>query len=119
MPPDAADLRDMADAAAMALEYARDKTHASFKVDIQCQDAIVRRLMILGDAARRVSPETREVAPEIPWHRIIGLRNILVHDYAEVDMDIVWDTIQIDLAPLILAVRNCLKRIQPSADGEN
>jgi uncharacterized protein with HEPN domain len=63
--------------------------------------ALAHLLQIIGEAARRVSSETQEQHPEIPWSNIIGMRHKIVHDYLEVDDDIVWDVITADLPGLI------------------
>jgi uncharacterized protein with HEPN domain len=55
------------------------------------QNAVLQKLMIIGEAAGRVSPEVRGRWPEIPWRSISGFRNLAVHAYFEVDWSIVWD----------------------------
>jgi len=64
------------------------------------QDAVVRQLEIIGEAARLLSEEFRNQYPHIPWQDIIGMRHKLTHDYFEVDLRIVWDTVQFDLPQL-------------------
>lgn len=61
-----------------------------FQAELMRRLAAERVIEIIGEAARRVSPSFREAHPEIEWRRIIGLRNVLVHQYAEVDIDILW-----------------------------
>lgn len=56
---------------------------------------------IIGEAARRLSPEARNLFPEIPWKLVTAMRNILIHDYDDVDLNIVWNTVQRDIPPLI------------------
>lgn len=58
-------------------------------------------LQTLGEAARHISPQFRELHPEVPWQRIVGMRHHLVHDYLHVDYDLVWEAATQDLAPLI------------------
>lgn len=65
------------------------------------QLALTRLIEILGEAANRVSKTTRGRHPEIPWHKIVGMRNRLIHGYDVTDTDILWDTITDDLPPLI------------------
>lgn len=69
--------------------------------DFARQDAVVRRLEILREAARRVSETTRDAHPEVPWRLLIGMRNVLINDYPDVNYAIVWDTVQKDLPQLI------------------
>jgi len=60
-----------------------------------------RNLEIIGEAARRVSPKTCEDNPDIPWRSIIGLRNVLVHEYGEIRYEVLWKIIEGKLVPLI------------------
>jgi uncharacterized protein with HEPN domain len=61
------------------------------------QDAVVRNLEIVGEAAKRVSPDLRGRAPGVPWREMAGMRDKLVHDYFGVDLDLVWDVVVVDL----------------------
>ena len=63
--------------------------------------ALTRLVEVIGEAANRVSEATRQHHPEIPWRRIIGTRNRLIHGYDVVDLDILWDIVQNDLPSLI------------------
>jgi uncharacterized protein with HEPN domain len=74
------------------------------------QLALVRLIEIIGEAATRVSKETRAACPIIPWDDVIGMRNKLIHGYDSVDLDILWDTVTDDLPPLIEELE---KRIHP------
>ena len=97
-------LRDILEAARLALEYVHGKTREEFLADVQLQDAVIRRLAILGEAARRVSDATRAAHPGLPWHEMIGMRNIVVHEYDDVDLVVVWSAVMQDLSPLIRAL---------------
>jgi len=109
MARDDAYLVDILDAAKLAWAYVSGKTKDEFDHDIQCQDAVIRRLEIIGEAARRVSDQTRAMFPYLPWNAMMNMRNVLIHEYDDVDLPIVWDTVQNDLPPLIAA----LERIVP------
>ncbi len=63
--------------------------------------ALAHLIQIIGEAARHVSDEARRKHPEIPWTAIIGMRHKVVHDYLEVDEDIVWDVVTADLPPIV------------------
>jgi uncharacterized protein with HEPN domain len=65
------------------------------------QDAVVFPLEIMGEAAGRISDDFREAHPEIPWHKIIGVRNQLIHEYFRINLKTVWDTLKNDLPDLI------------------
>jgi len=93
-------LVDILDAARLAMEYTQGKTREEFLRDLQCQDAVVRRLEIIGEAARRVSDEMREANAHLPWHRMIGMRNAMIHEYDDIDMPLVWETVKMSLPDL-------------------
>ena len=71
-----------------------------FSRDVQLQDAVIRRLGIIGEASTKLPNETREKAPKIPWKSIIGLRNIVIHEYSNIKLGEVWDGVQNDLPSL-------------------
>ena len=68
------------------------------------QDAVVRQLEIIGEAAKRVSENTRNLHDEVPWRRVCGLRDVLIHDYMGVDLGAVWQITQIDIPVLRMHV---------------
>ncbi|HRO92187.1 MAG TPA: DUF86 domain-containing protein, partial [Promineifilum sp.] len=72
--------------------------------------ALVRLMEIIGEAAGRISPETRAKLPEIPWSDVVAMRNRLIHGYDNVDHDILWDTITHDLPLLLEAVDNLIEQ---------
>lgn len=104
MSRDSAFLLDILEAAKLALGYVSGKTREQFYQETQCQDAVIRRLEIIGEAARRLSPETRQTLPDLPWNSMIGIRNVMIHEYDDVDLTIVRDTVERDLPLLIQAI---------------
>ncbi len=72
--------------------YLAGKDHKSFSDDFMVQDAVVRQLEILGEATKRISKEFRNLNPQVPWSDMAGMRDILIHDYIDVDIEIVWKT---------------------------
>jgi len=105
MQRDQAHLADILLSARRAMDYLADKQKEDFLNDQQCQDAVVRRLEIIGEAARRVSEATRRSLPGLPWTSLIGMRNILIHEYDGIDLAIVWETVQKDLPTLVAVLQ--------------
>ena len=108
MERDRAYLFDILDAARLALSYIESITEEVFYQDIQCQDSVIRRLEIIGEAARRIPETTRAAFPELPWNEMVSLRNVLIHEYDDVDLSIVWNTVRNDLPPLISALQKII-----------
>lgn len=79
------------------------------------QDAVLRNLQIMAESTQRLSLQIKDTQPHIHWSAIAGFRNILVHDYLGVDLEIVWDVISRDLPGLETAVRAMLNSL--SADS--
>ena len=101
MERDGAYLLDMLLSARDAVEFAQGITYSQFEQRRLHQNAIVKAVEIVGEAASQVSPSTREDQPHIPWSEIIGMRNRLVHAYFDIDADLVWRTVKEDLPKLI------------------
>jgi uncharacterized protein with HEPN domain len=101
-------LHHMLDHAREAVNMARGKTRADLDTDRQLNLALVRLLEIVGEAAARVSNETRERYPDIQWPEIVSLRNRLIHGYDEVDFGILWEIIRSDLPSLISRLERIL-----------
>ena len=101
-------LRHMLVHAEEAAEMARGRSRADLDSDRKLNLALVRLMEIVGEAASRVSPNTRERITAIPWPDVIGLRNRLVHGYDKVDFDVLWDIVEYDLPGLIVALRKTL-----------
>lgn len=105
-------LRDMLDAARDAVAFTTGRDRAMLDDDRMFSFALVRAIEIVGEAAGRVSLETRDALPQIPWRNIVGMRNKIIHDYRYVDHDIVWDVATLNLPQLI----DELESILPLAD---
>ena len=93
MPPDEVRLRHMLDAARDAISFAQGRNRSDLDRDRQFVLALVQCVQIVGEAAARVSEETRSTLPDLPWAAIIGMRNRLVHGYYDIDHDEVWSTV--------------------------
>lgn len=84
------------------------------------QDAAIRNFEVLGEAVKHLSPELTTSYPEIAWKSIAGFRDVLIHDYARINLDIVWDACVVHLPPLKAAAQDLLDRLnaQEGDDGE-
>lgn len=71
-----------------------------FENDIDIQDAIIRRIEIIGEAVKHLPQDFKENYPNVPWKEIAGTRDVFIHDYIDVNLDRVWNIIQNDLKPL-------------------
>lgn len=100
MSRDDAYLFDILESSRTALEYMRGKTWEEFSKDPLLQDAVVRRLEIIGEASGRVSNETQKKYSQLPWQAMKGTRNRVIHEYDSIELDIIWDIIQNDLPHL-------------------
>lgn len=104
-------LRDILEAIS-SIERYLDQGKGAFERDELLQGWFVRHLQIIGEAARALPEEVRILAPEIEWTKIIGMRNVLVHDYFEIDADLVWHAATRDVPALRPAVEQLLKTLE-------
>jgi uncharacterized protein with HEPN domain len=100
----------MIEAAEAALEFSEGESKEQFSGDRLVAYAVVRAVQLVGQAARGVSDELQAAHPEIPWRQMIGMRNVVVHDYADVDLALVWKTVRKDLPDLIPCLRAILAK---------
>lgn len=101
MPRDDTTLLDILRAARLIVEFKGSADKAAFFKDMKAQSAILHQLLILGEAVKRLSDEFRTDHPQIPWKTVAGMRDKLIHEYDEVDLDEVWKTVTSDIPPLI------------------
>jgi len=105
-------LRHMRDHAAEAIAMTRRKKRTDLDQDRMLELALVRLMEIIGEAAGRVTPETRAQLPNLPWSDIVAMRNRLIHGYDSVDPDILWTTIKDDLPYLLKAIDRLLSEME-------
>ena len=98
----------MLDAAREAQAYTAGKARDEFDRDRLLQLGLTRLIEIIGEAAGQVSDEARQRQPTIPWSKIVGMRNRLVHAYFAVNLDILWDTVTLELPVLISQLETLL-----------
>jgi uncharacterized protein with HEPN domain len=105
---DAASIWDMVQAIRRIQEFTAGLSFDDYQASILIQSAVERQLEILGEAAARVSETLRQTYPEIHWRRTVGLRNIIIHRYDEIQQDIIWNIITTELATLLTQLQPLL-----------
>lgn len=105
-------LDDILDSIVQIEHYTSDVTFKDFEEDIEKQDAVIRRFEIIGEAIKQMPKEFVSQHPTVAWKQAAGIRDVLIHDYAEVNLERVWNTIKQDLPKLksqIQSIRDSLK----------
>jgi len=95
---------DILIASRKALEFIKGLSYSEFLESELHQSAIIRPLEIVGEAASKISEDVKSQHPEIPWGEMIGMRNRLIHEYFDVNLATVWDTVQNDMPKLIALI---------------
>jgi uncharacterized protein with HEPN domain len=108
MTKDQARIRDMVSWGQRAIGYLAGVSEAEFLTNQMLQDACERCIEVIGEAAGSISDMCRERYPEVPWKELKDMRNILIHQYGAVDLQIVYETIQSDLPPIIIALNEVI-----------
>lgn len=101
-------LQHMLDHAREAVDMIAGKSTEDLGKERQLELSLIRLVEIIGEAASRVSPTGQTNSPEIPWREVIGMRNRLIHGYDSVDLSVLWDTVELDLPPLISQLEKIL-----------
>jgi uncharacterized protein with HEPN domain len=101
---DEAYLLDILIASRRAIHYLEDLTWNKFEISQLHQDAVVYSLEIIGEAANKINNKFKDSHPEIPWLLMVGMRNRIVHEYFQINLATVWDTVQKDLPALITLI---------------
>ncbi len=94
-------VKHILDTARKVADSVRGMSRDEFDADENFRDATAHRVQIVGEAASHLSPEFRQAHPEIAWHRVIGMRHRIVHDYMNVDYDVLWQVATRNLDELI------------------
>jgi uncharacterized protein with HEPN domain len=110
---DEAFLLDMLLASRRIMKYAHGLDFEQFEEDEVLQDAVMRRIQIIGEAARMISTEFKEGHPEISWPEIIGMRNKLIHEYFRIIPEKVWEAVVKDIPALITLIEPLVPPDQP------
>ena len=111
-------LFDIADAVRLALKYMQGMDRAAYDADSRTQDAVIRRLEIIGEAAKNLPASWRSEHPSIPWRDISRMRDRLIHHYFRVDDDIIWEVLTLRLPILVTYLQPFVTAILVDEEGE-
>jgi uncharacterized protein with HEPN domain len=103
MSRDRATLLDVVKAASLVIEFHQNMDKASFLDDPKTQSAVLHQLLVLGEAVKRLSEPFRAQRPDVPWKAMAGMRDKLIHEYDDIDLDEVWKTVTTEI-PRLLAI---------------
>ncbi len=106
-------VEDILAAAERATRFVGEMDLAAFKADERTASAALHQIFLIGEAATRLPEEIRNQTPDVPWEEIIGMRNIIAHGYFEVDLEVPWKTVRLDLPPLQQQMRRLLESVLP------
>ncbi len=101
-------LEDILEAIGKVREYTSGMSQATFFDDSKTVDAVVRNLEIIGEAVKNIPEDIRSRYPDVEWKKIGGLRDILIHEYFGIDVEIIWDILQVKLPILENQVKKIL-----------
>lgn len=104
-------LRDILENISKIEEYIKDLSLDNFERTPMAQEAVAFDLAVIGEAANNISKELRESNPQIPWRKIVNLRNVLIHDYSRIDFQSVWKVSKEDLPELKEQVEEIVKKL--------
>ena len=107
-------LADILEACDRVVDYTSGMSLDDFRADPRTADAVIRNLQIIGEAVKPLPEATRARDEGVDWRRIAGMRDMLVHAYFGVDLDLVWDVVETKIPPLRAAVRRLLDDPEPS-----
>lgn len=105
-------LRDILQAIDTIFEYIEGRGMQEFLADKRSYHAVIYNLMIIGEAANMLTFEFRELHPEMQWRQITNMRNFLIHGYHNVEEDLVWEAIAVDLNPIRKKIARYLDEIE-------
>ena len=101
-------LEDMRTSCEKVIQFIRGMSQAQFLADQKTYDAVMRNLEIIGEAAKHVPSEVRDRHPEVDWRRVAAFRDVAIHEYFGIDVDVVWDIVQSKLPALHRQIQQLL-----------
>lgn len=113
---DAGYLLDIFDSARFAQEYVEGMNEDAFDSDRRTRGAVIYEIMIIGEAAKKVSSEFKSAHPAIPWKKMAGMRDVLIHDYRDVDIPNVWAAVTESIPALISALEPMIANLEAELD---
>lgn len=105
-------LHHILDSIRIIQDYVSGMTFNEFEGLLQVQDAVIRRLEIIGEAVKHIPDDIRLLEPSIPWKEIAGLMDVLIHQYFGVDLKLTWRVVEFDLINLEKGIRNLLSALK-------
>jgi uncharacterized protein with HEPN domain len=103
-------IRHMIEAAESAVEFVAGRTRSDLNTDRMLLFAVVRAIEIIGEAANKVTEETRASESAIPWRALVGMRNRLIHAYFEVNTQVLWQTVSNEIPAILPLLRGIVTR---------
>lgn len=105
-------LRDILEAISRVREYTRGLDESAFKSDTLRQDAVIRNLEVLGEAVKQIPEGIRAAHPDVEWRKMAGLRDVLIHQYFGIDVEVLWDVVANKLADVESGIRGLLNAME-------
>jgi len=104
-------LNDIYDAINKGISFINKMSYEEFKEDEKTQFALIRVIEILGEASKKIPSEIKSQNPSIPWREMSGMRDLLIHDYFGVNIEVIWETVKNDLPELKEKVQNLINSL--------
>jgi len=110
MNPDLVRIKHMIVACEEIIEFSKGKTKDDLFKDRKLNLALVHLLEIIGEAGNKISVELKHKYEHVPWNALVGMRNRLIHGYYDIDLNIVWETINRDIPPLVSKLKFIMEK---------
>jgi uncharacterized protein with HEPN domain len=108
-------IHDILESIDLLEQYTTSISEEEFKNNFQAQDAVIRRIQVIGEAVKNIPNEVREKFPTIPWRDVAGMRDVIVHDYFGITVETVWEVATIEVQSLkqkFIEVKKSLEEIE-------
>ena len=112
-------LEDIPESIRQVEQYTRGLSEEAFSAQRMVQDAVMRRLEVIGEAVKGLPDDLRKRYPEVPWHQIVGARDVLVHEYFRVDLELTWQMVATDLPDLQANAARILHDLRRAGEQED